>query len=621
MKTGTARRAYSDHDNEAIRAARYDLIRVGLHGAVTSASPVSDVIQRSWRRSISNAAPVDPTQFRYLHTFDPESQLTRVALPVMDRLKDDLTDIDVALFLSDSSGQIVLRLVGNRTYRDSLDSAFAAEGFDFSEYAIGTNGLGTTIEERRPVLIRGSEHFNDALEGLACAGTPIRDPLTHRVAGSLSIACSADNGSPAMLALAIDAGRQIEERLIAARSIRDREMMASFSTRRQSSRDPLIIISQETVLANTAGLPFINADNHASLWELLNQQSVTDVSRVLELDVPYGRVSATVERIRTTDSSLAFALRITPQHLRVDARTSPASAPTSASASLTPFAYINERLRESTLASPVVAIAGPGGSGKSHTALALCSIHGEETQPLVLDPALFTTDRRRVPLSRAEAQLASGGCVVIRHVHEFLEADLPAIKALASLANQRDAAASRSGTAPNAVAARGPRLIFTLDPSACSGSLNNLLAEVAATVELPALCAISHRLPEVVRSMVSTMPSPLNAGNVSPPALQVLMRWNWAGNLAELNRTLAGIMQHKPGQVVLKEDLPLRFVANSRRRVLSPIEAAEQNAIVATLEQTGGNRSLAAGILGIGRTTLYRKMRALDLETKEELIP
>ena len=65
----------------------------------------------------------------------------------------------------------------------------AAEGFDFSEQSIGTNGIGTVLVERQPVLVRGPEHYNALLENLTCAGTPIIEPYIGRMLGSFSLAC------------------------------------------------------------------------------------------------------------------------------------------------------------------------------------------------------------------------------------------------------------------------------------------------------------------------------------------------------------------------------------------------------------------------------------------------
>ena len=53
------------------------------------------------------------------------------------------------------------------------------------------------------------------------------------------------------------------------------------------------------------------------------------------------------------------------------------------------------------------------------------------------------------------------------------------------------------------------------------------------------------------------------------------------------------------------------------RRHLTLIEAAEREAIIKALAAAGGNKSEAAGLLGIGRTTLYRRLRQLGLADDE----
>ncbi|MGC0373020.1 helix-turn-helix domain-containing protein [Streptomyces sp. SAI-229] len=44
------------------------------------------------------------------------------------------------------------------------------------------------------------------------------------------------------------------------------------------------------------------------------------------------------------------------------------------------------------------------------------------------------------------------------------------------------------------------------------------------------------------------------------------------------------------------------------------MEEAERDAIIRALDAAGGNKSEAASMLGIGRTTLYRRLRQLGLD-------
>ena len=49
----------------------------------------------------------------------------------------------------------------------------------WSEWATGTNGMGTALEAPGPVLISGPEHWCTGFDEWICAGVAVRDPVTH----------------------------------------------------------------------------------------------------------------------------------------------------------------------------------------------------------------------------------------------------------------------------------------------------------------------------------------------------------------------------------------------------------------------------------------------------------
>jgi transcriptional regulator of acetoin/glycerol metabolism len=55
-------------------------------------------------------------------------------------------------------------------------------------------------------------------------------------------------------------------------------------------------------------------------------------------------------------------------------------------------------------------------------------------------------------------------------------------------------------------------------------------------------------------------------------------------------------------------------VARASRRPLARLEQAEARAIMTALREAGGNKHRAAESLGIARSTLYRKVRALGID-------
>lgn len=100
--------------------------------------------------------------------------------------------------------------------------------------------------------------------------------------------------------------------------------------------------------------------------------------------------------------------------------------------------------------------------------------------------------------------------------------------------------------------------------------------------------------------------------------LRVLLGHDWPGNVAELRDALRTALTRRPVGDLRAEDLPETcFVSGGRR--LTPIEAAERTAIVRALIQTGGNRRDAAELVGIARSSLYRKIQAYGIRVGQKL--
>lgn len=62
------------------------------------------------------------------------------------------------------------------------------------------------------------------------------------------------------------------------------------------------------------------------------------------------------------------------------------------------------------------------------------------------------------------------------------------------------------------------------------------------------------------------------------------------------------------------EHLPAEYRTITSGRELTSLEQTERETVIRVLNEAGGNKSIAAEQLGIARSTLYRKLRALGLE-------
>lgn len=587
----------------ALRVAREELIQRGLVGdrVPPVALGVRAPIERSWRRSMGLQAAASAASTHFINRIDPQHPLLRAARVVLDRWQESLSGMRIALFLSDKGGQIVARRVTDSGDMRRLDRAFAAEGFDFSESALGTNGLGTAMEDRKPVFIRGGEHFNESLETLACAGAPIRHPITGKVTGSIAFASLVGSASPLMLAMAQQAARQVEEQLAETASSRDLAATMTF-LRQRSTRNPIVVLSEETILANIHGLPYISAQAHAVLWERLLSLDWTATSNVVDLpDMPHHAIAHRLNSDATAGTVFALEVPVQRTSQRGDRSVVDRVEPL----------LDDARLEELARPTRTLVLAGPGGAGKAHLAADWLARRSRGERPLVLDAADLAAGLEADWTSASSAALDHGRSILVRHLEDLPPAAFTTVKSLAR--RLREGAAR-----PDApMATDAARLVLTVNDALAPSPILAFASQLAPALSVPPLAARKDRLPRLIRELVDEHPVE-DRVTLSPAAMQAFLRWDWPGNVSELRTLLDVLCATLPGQAVQLSELPEAIQAKVRN--MTRIEALERDAILSALRHCGGNRSAAASELGIGRTTLYRKLTALGIAGGDRMI-
>jgi two-component system response regulator HydG len=106
---------------------------------------------------------------------------------------------------------------------------------------------------------------------------------------------------------------------------------------------------------------------------------------------------------------------------------------------------------------------------------------------------------------------------------------------------------------------------------------------------------------------------------ISDDAMRRLIAYDWPGNVRELENAIGRAVAIGSGTIVHVGDLPSNLHYSSSERApdkdeLLPIEELERRAIQRTLRETGGDKLAAARMLGIGKTTLYRKLKRYQME-------
>jgi len=144
-----------------------------------------------------------------------------------------------------------------------------------------------------------------------------------------------------------------------------------------------------------------------------------------------------------------------------------------------------------------------------------------------------------------------------------------------------------------------------------------LLRWCGVRIDLPTLSERIEDLEPLALAILQRTPTRRPVGGISDSALDCLRSHPWPGNVRELEQVLIHALEVGNGDQVELGDLPAHLhpgsaSGDSTERCMS-LDQAERQAIKRALDYTRGNKRQAARLLNIGKTTLYRKIKAYEL--------
>ncbi|MGA2074064.1 MAG: sigma-54 dependent transcriptional regulator [Terriglobia bacterium] len=140
------------------------------------------------------------------------------------------------------------------------------------------------------------------------------------------------------------------------------------------------------------------------------------------------------------------------------------------------------------------------------------------------------------------------------------------------------------------------------------------------SIKLPPLRERREDIPGLVRFFLAKhKASQAGITDVSDEAMARLMSYDWPGNVRELENCIQRVLALGSAPKARVVDLPstiLYFVGQPapEQPAVATLRELEQRQILQALEATKGDRQRAAKLLGIGKTTIYRKIKEYGLE-------
>jgi sigma-54 dependent transcriptional regulator, acetoin dehydrogenase operon transcriptional activator AcoR len=586
---------------------------------------VREPILASWWRSKEWNVAANRLDLSYLGDPNLDTTLARAAEPVLKHLFEQLDGQPISIILTDATGLVLRRFTGDSDLERQLDKILLVPGFSYAEDVVGTNGIGTALEAGGPTHVFGHEHYAERLEGMACAGVPLRDPVSGKTLGVIDLTCWRRDADPLMLSLVRSTADQLNRALAETGNHRDLRLLQEYTRACRHTGGIVLALGNDVVMLNDHARKALSPADQAALisqaTEALAAEAVAAGSRgrwrppgAVTVDLPSGAVARMFCRPVSELSILAGPSGLTPLadgvvHVKLVA---PAVTP-AAEAAITRGAMSLPGLvgsgaawrRASRLAEASyergewLAFEGEQGVGKLALVRAVHQRRNPTAPCHVLDAADAATDHDWVGQVRAEL-VGGSGMLVLRHVDTLSARQ---VRTLTS-ALQEVKAAGRDGEL---------RVAVTLDRAAVRADLTSLLRLFPGTVEVPPLRHHSEDLRELIPFFLGKL-SQQGRVSCSPAAMQLLLRHTWPGNTAQLWQVLKQVVQRRRVGQILPEDLPPECWTVSRR-VLSALESIERDAIVQSLLDHDGNKIRAARALGMSRATIYRRIREFGIIT------
>ena len=572
--------------------------------------PVEDGVVRepilaSWTRSKHFDVAADHLQMPYEPDLALDTLLARTAAPVVREVAEQLVNEPVSLILTDGEGVVLDRRSGDSRLNRGLDGINLAPGFSYAEKHVGTNGIGTALEGRVPARVFGHEHFAEHLEEFACAGAPVRHPVTGKVLGVVDLTCWRGDANMMMVTIASSVAKRIEELLLEQSGRRELTLLHDYLTACRRGRGAVFALSEDLLMMNDRARELFDPADQGPLLAEAGAALAAGRSHPLLVDLPSGSTARVLCRPSWTDGEGSGGV----VHVQLIAdgtaptRVAPAAPVLPAAVGSAPlWTKCCQAVDRHFRAREWLVLEGEPGTGKTTIARATHQGRTPAAHLRVFDAA--HAGPRWMAEIVEELENSNGGTLVLAHV-DRLDADT-----VLALSDALD-------PLRESVDSERPWVVATVDtgagdPTSGAGSAwRELLAHFPSTVEVPPL---RHHV-EDVAELVPYLLARLTRGTeltCSAEAMRVLMRNRWPGNVEQLYQVLRKIVTKRRTGVVTAADLPAECRAVTRR-VLTPLEAIECDAIVDALVDASGNKAEAARHLGMSRATIYRKIRGYGI--------
>lgn len=632
------------------------------HGKIDS--KIRPVIAESWMKC--RAINIDPLIFR-IQRMDPKTiekelyeqrHLIETSVSIMKNLFDFVQGTSFLISLANSKGMI-LEIVGEENI---VKKAGIHVGDIWSEESVGTNSIGLSIIHRKPFQVFASEHFLKSSHEWTCSSAPIFNGDNNLI-GVLTMTGECNKVHLHTLGMVVAGVNAIENSLRMQKSIKQIAISDAYKSAIMESIDEGIIAlnTNRTVNhINSTARRILKIDSPASeiIGRPLPQTIGSKHSLSKKIDkcftmpddetffIDEGSFTVTHRRIYSMDS-VVIGLVLVLREMKMMKNLVNRMVGARASYTFNDLIGKNEGFLESiTLAKAAadsvsnVLLLGESGTGKELFAQAIHNASPRRSGPFLaincaalprglIESELFGYAEGAFTGAKkggnpGKFELADGGTLFLDEIGEMpLELQSILLRVLQE----------------NSIVRIGGKEIIQVDVRIIAATNKDLLEETkmgnfrrdlyyrlnVLTINIPPLRERKEDISVLAVHFLNLLNQRLNKNVkfISREVFDLLTSYHWPGNIRELQNVMERAINITLGSTISPSSLPKNISSPNKNNLNNlnnnlsetPLKEYEKQLIVSLLEKHNGNRAKVAKILGVSRTTLYRKIDEYNINT------
>ncbi len=631
-------------------------------GEEVDLSKLRPEIAASWQRCRDEfRVPLETTRMpsRTADISTLDADLKEASVPVVDLLHAAITGVGALVGISNREGELLHVLPSDAKVGDAAQQFNAVPGAIGSEASIGTNCVGTGIIIGKPIQIRLDEHYLSIFKNWSTCSAPILHPINGSLTGVFAISGLSEVGHPRMIEFAVRGAELVSKLLGSVQAIDRLALVRSFDDFSRRYQDAALLavdaygfIMQTTPQSSEAVAAQSGSAPGSRISELVGAEAIKRLQgqdRACELDLPLPSGAKALANPVHRGNRLVGAIVVFTPNKRPPIQRTPKPEKTWSShftfadiVGDSPALANSVRLatRAARTEHPVLVL-GESGTGKEMFAHAIHDLSVRRAGPFVAfnfgamseeltisemcghEPGAFTGATASGTKSGI-FDSAQGGTLFI----DELQDAGPKAQSLLLRFVETHTFVRVGGTAP---VQSDVRVI------AASNNADARLAERVRPDLLYRLNSITVRIPPLRERMEDIQPIGERhlrtlgfRGLVDPEVWERLKRYQWPGNVRELQNALLRATLNSSGMRLTVEDFP--SLTNSENKptegvlpttvkdiakdlVLGDI-AESSGEVVRIIRECRGNVGKAAKMLGIHRSTLYRRLEKLGIQVQ-----